>query len=1239
IEGFVHHGPYSRVLFIVDGQLSHLESVWPSWNYVQPQILVGPRVTLEGLKDFILARTDLPHLENGTLLICSVGLHDIITFTDHKECKSHPPLKLIDVCLQATEDLIKLVLMRIKKAYQMLEETLDSMSVICFTAIVPCDPVLFFEQNAGHHKHMHPLKPALKSEMNTVKDKINIVCDRVNKHLSKMCALPTLWQIMASYHLDRKFGKCITSNGLTMKEAVVEELSFKLKRFMQELFYGLEINTKFLDFNNDQEIIMVGDSRIEEMRKMWNGDAPTFICEPDLGFYKFTEFVEKNLLGLKNKIVLVCLGMNDLIKFVDDDNFQCENHDLMKRAISVCHEYDLELDDYVRKVINNLGKGFKTFVNGSSSLMIFATVYPVDLSVYWNQQILLHKEKTGHSIPAPLTSYSSRITTRRAVTLLNMHLQDISKNTHMPLWNMYHVVCRGSDDLILPKDALKDGIFPSARTAEELVRSYHSFVNNKLNQESKEKMMEYKFPSRPLPNFTKCGFSDKPEGLQHLACSDNERRDYKETHQNLVQPSPSLSHRDVMNPYGNESKIEYKSQAAENISVNYNGSRNSRSSPLRRNKPSPLLPRNRSKSPGKDRYRRRSSSSDRHGRNSVSPSQFRGSRSHEAASISARFQQRNLEQRESSSGVGHFGPRSSRSPDLHRYKTSMTSGTPHHLAERSGSKYSPYQGGMPNSRSSSGSDLKEHCLFKYKESMGNIKRECQREGDMVIRNGLLDLFSSHKRECDMYIEKPAAYPDYNKEYRLFVERKRNFIQEIGGDPTAFDYYGPWRKYWPDRMCELFETSWSAKRDQYLSMIHSKKRRSFSSSSTSSSEGQSRKKRKHSKKKSSRKHHSPEPKKRQKSQHIRESRRDKYKSQSSDKGKNKSRSPERLAPAENIGTGKTQKDKTVKVVEVFGILSYMKDKLGPIGMPVSVLYDKALIMEKNGQDPRTLLDDEVSINLLKLILNKLVNLVNEEGVSTIQKAIYMETQSLLQDLIRDACEFKKKNTTLEIGVNVSQIATLSMGKSIHETIEIIEGFLLYEGYTDIPREKVEAIYLAVKDEQLNLNLSFNRYERRTPSVEPQTRNVEKKHGSPPENELTEEFFIGKQAARKPVKFKMGSGAPAQTSSISSMMMNASSSLLDHRDSLPSSSRSESIPDYDEEFFTGQKFRKPDLGNNSEGRNRNKSDKRDNASSEYVSRKHVLVPPPPIISGMTMQNPPELDVDYNALRKLLETIKRH
>ncbi|XP_064103606.1 uncharacterized protein LOC135213566 [Macrobrachium nipponense] len=467
-------------------------------------------------------------------------------------------------------------------------------------------------------------------------------------------------------------------------------------------------------------------------------------------------------------------------------------------------------------------------------------------------------------------------------------------------------------------------------------------------------------------------------------------------------------------------------------------------------------------------------------------------------------------------------------------------------------------------------------LEAFTESNRRIRKQCQKERDPISQDALVGLFSTHARECELYLDKPDAHPDYFKEYRLFLDKKRDFIMKLGGDPGTYDYIKEWGKIWPSRLYDLFQKSWEVKKKECLSMISSKRKRSSSSSSSSRSPTPERVTKLSKNMASKPKKFSPKLEKKEALEdtkgmipprlEARKLREPNEQSQSVPYGEKVSSSQ------------KLVKKKVVKIVEVLGILAYMKDKLGVLGVPVRVLYEKAVEMEKKGLNPNTLLEDEETGVLFATLSDKLNSLIKGGDGSAIQKAIIQEAHTLLLGLITEIDKIKRKDDTI-LHVNVAKIARLTKGKTISDTITNINYFLAYEGYSNVSKEDLENFYTSVKDEQLKFTESA--------SSSQSNRFLSSPSGFDRAEQKTVESKIPGQGTKS---------SPSRDVGFSKL-----------RAVKAFTSKFDTPVELDEEFFTGQKFLRP-------------SDSVDNSRTEvtlkstYVPHKHALPPPAPVISGI-------------------------
>ncbi|KAK3890622.1 hypothetical protein Pcinc_005418 [Petrolisthes cinctipes] len=107
-------------------------------------------------------------------------------------------------------------------------------------------------------------------------------------------------------------------------------------------------------------------------------------------------------------------------------------------------------------------------------------------------------------------------------------------------------------------------------------------------------------------------------------------------------------------------------------------------------------------------------------------------------------------------------------------------------------------------------------LFQY--AMDDLRARCEQEGNPELRQALLGGWKDHERECLMFLLQPDIHPDYEKEYRLYINQQTKSLFEEGHIPDSFDYQQGWKNYWPGRMSKLFQESWENKVSKCMSKV-------------------------------------------------------------------------------------------------------------------------------------------------------------------------------------------------------------------------------------------------------------------------------------------------------------------------------------------------------------------------------------------------------------------------------------
>ncbi|KAG7160520.1 uncharacterized protein LOC121876070 [Homarus americanus] len=386
----------------------------------------------------------------------------------------------------------------------------------------------------------------------------------------------------------------------------------------------------------------------------------------------------------------------------------------------------------------------------------------------------------------------------------------------------------------------------------------------------------------------------------------------------------------------------------------------------------------------------------------------------------------------------------------------------------------------------------------YRNTLDKVKQQCKMESDPVIRRALLTLLDVHKRECSLYLEKPDAHPDYSKEYKVFLCRKRQNIIELTGDPDTFDFYGEWRKYWPPRMNTLLEESWEEKKKKCINIISQKNSQpssgssadspSSSSSSSSSddntdSDKNRRSQRRVKKKKSHNSRHknvSANEQDKQKTEYWKPA--ENYDEEVGDlnlelniQRYRRNKDPgERSKEVSSFCTGELQDQSlmsvgsqdqivqetgAVQIVDILKVFNYMKERFGDLEEPLVTLYQKAVILKEQQLDSNQVLEEEENYIFFEKLGEKLNFFLENESLTAVQKVILQELHDRFSHIL---LQIKERRSPF-MGLDMCNITRLIIGKGVNESIGIIKKSLGNQGYSNVSHEKLLSIYVHAKNE--------------------------------------------------------------------------------------------------------------------------------------------------------------------------------
>lgn len=268
-------------------------------------------------------------------------------------------------------------------------------------------------------------------------------------------------------------------------------------------------------------------------------------------------------------------------------------------------------------------------------------------------------------------------------------------------------------------------------------------------------------------------------------------------------------------------------------------------------------------------------------------------------------------------------------------------------------------------------------------SIKKIRKQCEEESNSIVRRALLALLKVHQRECDMYLKKPEAHPDYNKEYRVFLDKKSRSIMDLGGNPNDYNFQEDWKKYWPTQLARLFRQSWDTKMHKCTSMLLKKGHLSRSLSTSSRKEVTSQ----------------PHDKKQKISKHASERVNAEKSERRSEEVQNQEQQELEASSAAQCKAKKEEMD--TELLSILKLLNHIKHKFKDCEASFDSFYQKALSFKQKNLDLSGILPGNVP--LLEKIDTNLKETLEDEDLTLIQKAIIKETHERFKCFLKKSKE--------------------------------------------------------------------------------------------------------------------------------------------------------------------------------------------------------------------------------------------
>ena len=279
----------------------------------------------------------------------------------------------------------------------------------------------------------------------------------------------------------------------------------------------------------------------------------------------------------------------------------------------------------------------------------------------------------------------------------------------------------------------------------------------------------------------------------------------------------------------------------------------------------------------------------------------------------------------------------------------------------------------------------------------------------------------------MYLRKPEAHPDYNKEYRKFLDRKSRCIIELGGDPNDYDFEQEWKKYWSEQITSLFRESWDAKMHKCTFFLQKKGHLSKS---------------KHA---SSRKDAINPP-----TETKRKSSKGGSEKVNIDERQNKSAKVESLDQQKLQAASTTQckikkEEMDAELLSILKLICYIKHRFKDCEASFDSFYQKALSLKQNNFNLCDII--EANLPLLKKLDENLGETLEDENLTLIQKAIIQETHE------RFKCFLKNSK-------NINSLLIKNNDNALDKTMDMVEAHTEIKScYSSNTTEKCTEAYVS------------------------------------------------------------------------------------------------------------------------------------------------------------------------------------
>lgn len=309
----------------------------------------------------------------------------------------------------------------------------------------------------------------------------------------------------------------------------------------------------------------------------------------------------------------------------------------------------------------------------------------------------------------------------------------------------------------------------------------------------------------------------------------------------------------------------------------------------------------------------------------------------------------------------------------------------------------------------------------------------------------------HRNLMIVYEKAPETHPLYNREWKLFWERRCRELEKEGLDPFLYNFKREWAVYWHHRMKELIDQNFKEKRDALLKKfkIEDPDLEESELYDGSKPPGSLKKRDNDDVEKVSRIDRSPSP----------------WEEDGPAIGRNPSPTPEEIMnTAEGKYSSKSKESSAAKFEDDFSVIGTLKllneleDQLGSFGPAITTLLGKAVDCSQKGEDTLELFNDPDNLVLVRYAREKLSSQISAGilGVAALVKTqMAVERSMWLQSQAE-----KLANEGKYLGLDIAGIAKATLGRDTVQIAQYIAQHLLQVGKSNASENDLQSILYAV-----------------------------------------------------------------------------------------------------------------------------------------------------------------------------------